>query len=407
MKENVSRHAEGSEASHCHAGRSEASGSHCDRPVFISAAEPSADRHGAALIKAAQRLNPQLRFIGVAGPQMVEAGCESVFDMTSHSAMLLAALGNVARGIRMLNVAEEHLRRRAFAAAVVIDSPTLHLPLAGRARTTGVPVMYYIAPQMWAWGAHRIYKLRHRVDKLAVILPFEEKYFRDQGVDATFVGHPLAEQVANERIDQASVARLRSEGAPLVALLPGSRKHVVAAVLPGQLEVAEAIQKEFPRAAFEVSIANRQTEALVESGIRATSARMRPYRGRLTELIEAADFVLVASGTTALEVAFHGKPMIVMYQSSRFFYHAIARWMIHTPFLSLPNILAGRAIVPEFMPYYTSTEPIAQCAIDLLKNESARERMQSELRAMAAPLVGASASQNAAKLLCELIGNLS
>lgn len=337
---------------------------------------------------------------------MVEAGCERIFDMSSHSAMLAAALGNVGRGIRMLNTADAHLRSRHFAAAVLTDSPTLHLPLAGRARSAGVPVLYYIAPQMWAWGAHRIYKLRHRVDKLAVILPFEEEYFRNQGVDATFVGHPLAEQIARYKPDITIVNRLRQRGEPFIALLPGSRAHVVSAVLPGQLEVAESIQKEFPRTAFVVSIANPQTAPIVEAMARRCSARVSLHQSDLTEMIVAADLVLVTSGTTALEVAFHAKPMIVMYQSSRLLYHAVARWMIHTPFLSLPNILAGRAVVPEFMPYYTSTTPIAACALELLRDEYTRNRMIADLWTITNSLRDRSASVEVAEMLAELIQNV-
>ena len=170
--------------------------------IFISAAEASGDLHGASLIRAVHRQCPQARFVGVAGPKMSEAGCKSIFDMTRHAALLLGALEAVGRAYTMLETSDRHLRRYPFDAAVVIDSPTLHLPLAGRAQGLGIPVMYYIAPQLWAWGAYRIHKVRNRVDRLAVILPFEESYFRDRGVNAGFVGHPLVEQIAEQVVDE-------------------------------------------------------------------------------------------------------------------------------------------------------------------------------------------------------------
>jgi lipid-A-disaccharide synthase len=372
--------------------------------VFISAAEPSADLHGAWLIRATLDRCPSVRFVGVAGPRMVEAGCESIFNMIGESGMLLGAVGALRRGVAMLRTCERHLRRYAFDAAVVIDSPTLHLPLAAKAQAAGVPVMYYIAPQMWAWGAYRVRKLRDRVDRVAVIFPFEEKYFRDQGVNATYVGHPLAEQFAHVRVDEAVVGDIRACGTPVVALFPGSRKHVVREVLRGQLEVAERIAAALPGASFPVSVGNPHVAPLINKLLASCRASVKLYPANHTELVRAADLVLVASGTMALEAAFHERPMIVMYNASRLFYHLIGRWMIHTPYLSLPNILAGRQVVPEFMPYYTSTTPIAQRAIELLRSESQRQAMVNDLRAVVTPLKGRSASQRAAAMLLDMIG---
>jgi lipid-A-disaccharide synthase len=285
----------------------------------------------------------------------------------------------------------------------VIDSPALHLSLAGRAQAAGVPVLYYVAPQMWAWGAHRIHKLRNRVEQLAVIFPFEEKYFRDQGVSAEYVGHPLAEQITSSTVDEKVVGEMRARGSPVVALLPGSRKHVVKEVFPGQVEVARQISARMPGAAFGVSVANRQVAPLIEVASRDAGALVVPYPSKHGELIRASDLVLVASGTTTLEVAFHRRPMIVMYNASRVFYHLIGRWMIRTPHLSLPNILAGREIVPEFMPFYTSTRPIADRALELLGSGDARETMVRELDAVVEPLRQTRASERTARMLLEMI----
>lgn len=317
--------------------------------------------------------------------------------------MLLGALANVGRGIAMLSAADRYLRMYPFDAAVVIDSPTLHLPLAAKAQAAGVPVMYYIAPQMWAWGAYRIHKLRNRCDRVAVIFPFEEEYFRNQGVEARYVGHPLSDQLDDEVTDPAVVAEIRSQGSPIVALLPGSRKHVVQAILPDQLRVAERIAAEFPNVFFGISVAGPAVAPLVDR-LKATSpVRNRLYALDRAELIQAADLVLVASGTAALEVAFRGRPMVVMYRSSPLLYHLVARWMIHTPYLSLPNILANREIVPEFMPYYRSIEVVAERAVKLLKSPEDRNRMIADLAAVVAPLRGRSAAQNAAAMLLNMI----
>jgi lipid-A-disaccharide synthase len=375
--------------------------------VFISAVEPSADLHAASLIRAARELHPAVRFVGVGGPRMAAEGCEIIHDMTAEAAMLLGALRNVRKARRMLAVCRQALRAKRFAAAVLVDSPALHLRLAKIVRKAGVPVLYYVAPQLWAWGAWRIRKLRRRVDRLAVILPFEEAYFRQRGVDAAFVGHPLADVVAQEPADKKAVDSFRALGQPLIALLPGSRRHVVQRVLPGQLQVARSIADVFPKAAFSVSIAHDGLAADVQRAVeRATRLpQVTKCPGPPGALIHAADLILVASGTAAVEVALHRRPMIVMYNASRFFYHALGRWVVRTPHLSLPNILAGRRIVPEFMPYYTSTAPIAETAIRLLSSSEAREAMLADLDGVTATLREPGASRNVAGMLLSMIAH--
>ncbi len=322
--------------------------------------------------------------------------------MTGHAAMLLGALGAVGKGVRLVNTADTYLRRFPFDAAVVIDSPTLHLPLARRAQAAGVPVLYYIAPQMWAWGGWRIHKLRGVVEKVAVILPFEEPFFRNQGVDARYVGHPLIEQIAARPVNQAKVAELR-RGGPLIALLPGSRKHVVSELIGGQLDVARQVARAVPGARFGVSVANAGVAPIIEQAITAAGVPAIAYATGHDELVEAADLVLVASGTTTLELACRRRPMIVMYNASRVFYHLVARWVLKTPYYALPNILAGREVVPEFMPYYTSTAPIAAAATSLLRNDARREAMSRELGEVVATLGERSASAETARLLLDIV----
>lgn len=334
---------------------------------------------------------------------MVRAGCQQLFDMTPHAAMLLGAVRASLRGAFMLRVSNAFLRRGGIDALVVVDSPVVHLPLAARAKAHGIPVMYYVAPQTWAWGSYRLRKLRRRVDRMAVILPFEEAYFRRHGVDATYVGHPLAEDVAGASVKQSEVDRLRGYGKPVIALLPGSRQHVVKAILPDQLAIGQRLLAAFPGAALGVSVANQHVAPVVEK-VTALSTTPVFRHGQHAELIEAADLVLVASGTSTLDVALRGRPMVVMYKSSPVFYHLVGRWLIHTPYLSLPNILAGRQVVPEFMPYYRDIQPIADIATQLLASESAREAMKRDLEEVVAPLREGRASQRAAAMLLELAG---
>jgi lipid-A-disaccharide synthase len=299
----------------------------------------------------------------------------------------------------MLNTADAYLRRFPFQAAIIIDSPTLHLPLAARAHAAGIPVLYYVAPQMWAWGAHRIHRLRNHVSHLACILPFEESYFRSQGIDATYVGHPLAEVLAETQFDQRRVDSIRSSGNPVLTLLPGSRRHVVKEVLSGQLEVARGVAEHFPRCVIGVSVANPTLQPVVDQLIRLHQVSVRTFTENRTEWLRAADLVLVTSGTSTLEVAFQTRPMIVMYNASRLLYYLVARWMIKTKYFSLPNILAGREIVPEFVPFYPSTKIILDRAIQMLRSESMRQTMSNELSQIVQPLRSGSPSHRVCDLL--------
>ena len=372
--------------------------------VFISAAEPSADLHAASLIRAVHDRRPEVRFAGVAGPAMQNQGCWPIFDMTRHSAMLLGALRAVPPALKLLATAARHLKRYPFQAAVLVDSPMLNLPIARRAKRQGVPVLYYVAPQLWAWGEHRLRRIRARVDRMAVILPFEETYFRDRGIDATYVGHPLFDTLADQPPDPSGVGAIHDRGRPVLAVLPGSRKHVVEEVLRGQLEIVSRLRKQLPDLHAGISVANDRVAAVVDRMVARSGVLAVTYRRRNADLLTAADLALVASGTATLEVAYHHTPMIVMYNANRWAYRLIGRWFIRTRHLSLVNIIAGRDLVPEFMPYYTSIAPIAGRAAELLSNPDARRQMSAALADLLDPLVKTGASHNTAEMLLDMIG---
>lgn len=382
--------------------------------VFLSALEPSADLHAAELITAIRRRRPDARFVGLAGPRMQAAGCETLCDITGRSAMLLGAVRIAGDAFRLLQRADRFFASGGADVFVPVDSPTFNLPLARRAKARGLPVVYYIAPQVWAWAEFRLRKVRQRTDRLAVILPFEEAYFRSHGIPATFVGHPLMQSLPQRTPESGLIEQFRRLGRPLVACLPGSRRHVLNEVLPGQIEVCRRILTRHPDAGFLFAAANddraQDIRAALRAGDRATSGsdspptRPLPCRietGRNAEVILAADLVLVASGTATLEVAYYRRPMIVMYNASKWGYRLLARWLIRTPYLSLVNILAGRALVPEFMPYFESVDPIASEAFDLLGDPARRASMAAGLDALVRDLGSHRADEEAAGLVLD------
>ena len=366
--------------------------------IFISAAEPSGDRHAAELIRKIRDISPDTRFFGVAGPLMQAAGCDAIEDWTRQATMLIGAVRLARQAYRLWADVRRRLTDEPADLAILVDSPALHLPMARRIRPTGCPILYYIAPQLWAWAPWRIRRLRKRIDRLAAILPFEQQYFRRRGVDATFVGHPLIEQLQEQTPDQNRVTSFKQLGSPVIACLPGSRNHVIREVLPGQIEVARAIATRHSNAIFLFAAAHDEAAAHLRQTLSAETFQYRIEVDDNAEILSAADFALVASGTATLEVACHRLPMVIMYNGSKWGYRLIGRWLIRIPHLSLPNILADERIVPEFMPYYTSTEPIATEALDILANEQRQQKMRDDLDAVIQSLGTLNAAEQTARI---------
>jgi len=377
--------------------------------IFISVAEQSADEHAAGLIEAFQLLRPGASFEGLAGPAMRAVGCGCLEDWTTRSAMAMAAVRRVPAAFKLLRRLKAFLTAEHFDAAVMVDSPALNLPIAKACRKAGIPVLYFIAPQTWAWGPRkwRNNRVRQRVDRLACLWPFEQPYFRAAGIDATYVGHPSFDRLGTITVDEARLAELRGGAAHVITLLPGSRRHVVDEVLPGQLEVVRSLAKRFPRSRFLLVAANEaiQTRVAFHLGASGTRGNVQVLSGAADRAaaILAADLALVASGTITLEVAYHATPMIVMYNASRWSYQLIGRWLITAKHLSIPNLLAGREIVPEFMPYYRTTDPIVARAVEWLSTPGALQRVREDLTRTIQPMVKRGAAANTAKLLASML----
>lgn len=422
--------------------------------IFISVAEPSADMHAAALVRRARERMPGAQFYGLAGPRLRAAGVVALEDFTAGAAMLTGVFARVGRGWRVVRRVQRSWRERPPDAVVLMDSGTLHLPMARRAKRIGLPVLYYIAPQTWASRAYRNRTLARCVDELACILPFEQDYFRRAGVRATYVGHPLFESLddapppptaretaqpgahsdppaaaaRSERSDAADAAIARSEPPAAaaadsrIALLPGSRGHVIETMLPLQLAVVRSLAARGFRMRCAISAADdaraAQIRAIVQRLLPSGEAGARghdPGRGHpLAEILvddnaavlTGADLVLVASGTATLHVASYRKPMIVMYDAGRALrrpYQALGRYVVTTPHLSLVNLLAGRRVVPEFMPFVHDVEAVASVADALLRDERWRRLIVRQLDELVAPLERTRASDAVCDILERLV----
>ena len=361
---------------------------------FLTAAEHSGDALGAAVIPALRQLHPNANFVGVGGPHMAAAGCRLLADPTARSAMLIGAVRQASYWYGLLGRIKRELQDHRPDVVVPIDSPTINLRIARMAKKAGLPVCFYVAPQLWAWAEWRMAKVKASVDTLCCVLPFEETYFKKNGLNAVYVGHPMFDTPAESpETDPAAVdpplpgLGSRAGDAPRVALLPGSRTAEIDGNLPAMLEVISEIKGRYPRVSFVAAAASEQRAWQIRHHLRKVNTPVDIRVGMTDAIIRWADLVLSVSGTATLQIAKHHKPMIVMYAVARYKWHLIGRHLIRTRYMSLVNILADRELVPEYMPFYGSPLLMAREAIDLLARPELRAAMSRDLGELVRPLM--------------------
>jgi len=351
--------------------------------------------HGANLIRALRELEPGVQCEGLGGRRMAEAGMDLRHDLAGEAVM---GFGEVVRSFRSIRRVfldtAAHVAGSRPDALVVIDYPGFNIRLAQRARAAGVPVVYYISPQVWAWKKGRIHTIARAVDKMLVILPFEEALYRDAGVDCAYVGHPLLDHVdAAERAGGL-------EGDPLIALLPGSRRQEIARLMDAMLGVAQGIREVHAGARFVTPCVDDARERQVREA--AGGFPLDTVVGRTYDVLAGARFALVASGTATLETALFGVPMAVLYKTSPLNY-AIARGLVRIRRIGLVNIVAGRDVAPEFIQGDARAEKILPAALELIADTPRRAQMLDDLADVRRTLGEAGASARAARSVLEVV----
>ena len=343
------------------------------REVMIVAGEASGDLHGAGLAAALKQRHPGYRLTGMGGAKMAAAGVE-VAERTDETAVMgfVEVLRTVPRHYALLKAFRRRLESGAVHCLVTIDYPGFNLRLAAAAKAAGVPVLYYITPQVWAWGADRLPKMAQLITKAAVILPFEEELLRSHGIDATFVGHPLLDRAAAMPDRAAARASLGvATEARVLALFPGSRQQEIDRHLDAFVQTARLLEARLSGLVVLVATA---------PGVNVPGDRC-PYR-QVTEsslaVLRAADAGVCKSGTTTLEAAVAGCPLIVAYRTSSWT-HAIARRVVRIPRIGLVNVVAGREVAREFVQDGVVPGTMAEAVAPLLVESDARQRMLRDL----------------------------
>jgi lipid-A-disaccharide synthase len=323
------------------------------RCIMLSAGEASGDLHGATMCRALRALDPAVRLIGMGGPRMAAAGVEILVDPTAQAAVGTSeALGRVPALYRAYKILVKRLRNARPLAIVLIDFPEFNLRLARQARRAGIPVVYFIPPQLWAWRRGRIRQMARRVTRVLAAFPFERDLYEGAGVPVEFVGHPLLDVVPRD-LDRAK-ARERlgvGERRIVVGLLPGSREQEVSRLLPHMLDAAARLAVDGRRCfvlGLAASVEREQVTALLGRAAKAGGPPVEVVKGLTYEVMAGADALLIASGTATLEAALLGAPMVVCYRVSRLT-ELMARVLKRSPWISLPNIIAGRGAVPEIL----------------------------------------------------------
>jgi lipid-A-disaccharide synthase len=368
--------------------------------VFISAAEPSADGHCAGLIDAMQESCSGIEFVGVGGPKMAQAGCELLENTAGKAAMIYKAFTQVARFYKIIKRISCYLKSNKVDLVVVCDSPSFNFHVAKAGKKAGIKTLFFVAPQLWAWGGWRIGKLRKYCDKLCCILPFEQDWFSQRGVDAVFVGNPLLDNLKiNTRHEQ--YANFESKKASF-AIMPGSRAAEINSLWQPMQQIALRLKGRYSESKFITVASDKGWEEILRSA-QIPGFECQYSIDSVNKTAGSVDFSIVASGSATLEVAAAGCPMVIMYQSSRVLWHLFGRRIIKTRYLSLVNILAGRELVPEFMPYFYSIEPIVTSIEQLLQDTDKLANISSELTGLSKPLAEKKACREVAKIAVEML----
>jgi lipid-A-disaccharide synthase len=373
--------------------------------ILIIAGEASGDLHGSGVVKALYRLSPDVQVYGVGGGKMRQAGAELIIDSAQLAVVgiteVFGKIGNLARAYWRL---KRFIQTHHLALLILIDYPDFNLLLARVAKAKGVPVLYYISPQVWAWRSGRVKKIAERVDKMAVILPFEVPIFHKTGLDVEFVGHPLLDLVDLKQSETPFPNGEEWRGDPLIALLPGSRTKEIISLLPEMVRAAEIVRETKPNARFILALAPGINLPEVQALCKSSAAAIRVVEGQTYKAIKAADLVLVASGTATLETAILAKPMVILYQVSPLSYW-IGKALVRIRWIGLVNIVAGRRIVHELLQEAVQGERIADEVLKILEDETYRREMLLGLAEVRDKLGAPGAAERVARMALEMIRN--
>jgi len=370
---------------------------------FFSAGEPSGDLHGANLIAELRRRSPQLRCVGFGGPLMRAAGQAQSYPLSELAVM---GVGQVAKHLRtFLHLgakAESDFRTHRPAALILIDYPGFHWHLAKRAHRYGIPVYYFVPPQLWAWAGYRVARVRRHFTAVLTALPFENEWYQARGVRTHYIGHPFFDEVRHQVLDGEFLAAERAKPGPIIALLPGSRTMEVEMNGPVLIHTADKLLAQHPAVRFLVAAFQPKHAEMMRGYLAGMSLPVEVHVGRTPEIIELCTACAAVSGSVSLELLARRKPSVIVYRMSWLF-NALARRLVRLKYLTLVNLLADALLYPEFASDNDDSDKLVAVLDGWLTHPSQRAALVAKLDDLATRVGKSGAIDRAAEfLLAEL-----
>ncbi len=372
--------------------------------ILILAGEPSGDMHASSLVNAMLSSNSALEFSGIAGNQMIESGVNALYHIKDMAFLgFIEVIKHLPFILKVEKAIINFVKLNKIKLAILIDYPGFNLRIAKKLKSLGVKVVYYISPQIWAWHQGRIKKIKARVDEMLIVFPFEKKFYTDGGVSVEYVGHPLVERI--EKFEFKSKKVLMNElgiDKEIFLILPGSRKHEIEKHLPELIKTAEIVSKKNNLQTV-IACADNFDEEYIKQYI--SSDTIKIVKGNTYNLLKHSKFGIIKSGTSTLEAAIIGLPFVVIYSTSKLTYE-LAKRLVKIEHIAMPNIVAGKTVVREFIQDDVNAELISEYIQSLLNDNSALINLNSELDKIKRKLGNTGASENASKIILDMLNEV-
>lgn len=348
--------------------------------IFFSAGEPSGDLHGANLVRAIQGIDPGVECVGFGGDKMAQAGCRLDYPLCNLAVSGFApVLAQIHQFLDLVLRTDRAFQRRRPDALVLIDFPGFNWWMARRAHRLGIPVFYFVPPQIWAWARWRVNKMRRWVDHVLCSLPFEETWYRERGVDSHYVGHPYFDELPGQKLDSEFLSTQRARPGTIIGILPGSRNVELTANLPTLIRAARRIHVARPETRFLAACYKPSHKNRVQAALRGNDASfIEAHVGATPEIIEVAHSCMTVSGSVSLELLYRARPSVVTYRANPVPLF-LSRFMRKCPYITLVNLLAEQELFPEFLSDRCEAKGVSERILGWLEDQGSWQSLKDKL----------------------------